>query len=101
MREPRQCLSSQPGAIARKHLRSTAARRIVPSGSAVSAFCRSRQTLFARAADGCEEAEVLALMSSAEEELMDALLSIHHEQRASAENENDPPASGRHSRGVR
>lgn len=43
------------------------------------------------AAEDCEEAEVLAVMSSGEEELMQSLLSIHAEQRsASAENENDP-----------
>ena len=40
-------------------------------------------------------------MSSPEEELMEALLSIRHGQRASAENDNDPPAPGRRSRGVR
>ena len=52
------------------------------------------------AADGCEEAEVLAVMSSADEELMESLLTLHEEQRqsATAENENeavtdrDPPA---------
>lgn len=33
------------------------------------------------AADGCEEAEVLGVMSSADEELMQALLNIHEEQR--------------------
>lgn len=43
------------------------------------------------AAMDCDEAEVLAVMSSTEEELMDALLTIHEEQRQSvgAENEND------------
>jgi len=33
------------------------------------------------AADGCDEAEVLGVMSSADEELMQALLNIHEEQR--------------------
>lgn len=36
------------------------------------------------AAEGCEEAEVLGVMSSADEELMDALLNIHEEQRLAA-----------------
>nr|WP_260600454.1 XRE family transcriptional regulator [Sphingomonas sp. ZFBP2030] len=45
------------------------------------------------AAEDCEEAEVLAVMSSAEEELMESLLTIHEEQRqvAKAVNENAPP----------
>lgn len=52
------------------------------------------------AADGCEEAEVLAVMSSPDEELMESLLTMHHGQRAAAaENENDPPTLGRRSRG--
>jgi transcriptional regulator with XRE-family HTH domain len=43
------------------------------------------------AAEGCDEAEVLAVMSSSEEELMESLLTIHHEQKQSvADNENDP-----------
>jgi transcriptional regulator with XRE-family HTH domain len=43
------------------------------------------------AAEGCEAAEVLAVMSSAEEELMQSLLTIHEEQRQSAAvNENGP-----------
>jgi transcriptional regulator with XRE-family HTH domain len=47
------------------------------------------------AAEGCDEAEVLGVMSSADEELMEALLSIHEEQR-SAVNSNDPaPRGGR------
>ena len=41
------------------------------------------------AAKDCDEAEVLALMSSSEEELMESLLTIHQEQRGAAENEND------------
>jgi len=46
------------------------------------------------AADGCEEAEVLAVMSSPEEELMQSLLNLHHDQRAdAAENENEPPST--------
>ena len=52
------------------------------------------------AAEGCEEAEVLAVMSSPEEELMESLLNLHHGQRAgAAENENDPPAPPRRSGG--
>ncbi|WP_445191567.1 helix-turn-helix domain-containing protein [Sphingomonas sp. Tas61C01] len=52
------------------------------------------------AADGCEEAEVLAVMSSPEEELMESLLTLHHGQRAdAAENENEPPTLGRRLRG--
>ena len=52
------------------------------------------------AADGCDEAEVLAVMSSPEEELMESLLNLHHGQRAdAAENENDPPTLGQRSRG--
>jgi transcriptional regulator with XRE-family HTH domain len=51
------------------------------------------------AAAGCDEAEVLAVMSSAEEELMESLLTIHHGQLATAENENDPPEPGRRSGG--
>jgi transcriptional regulator with XRE-family HTH domain len=43
------------------------------------------------AAEGCDEAEVLAVMSSSEEELMESLLSMHHEQsQVAAHNENDP-----------
>ncbi|MBB3912383.1 helix-turn-helix domain-containing protein [Sphingomonas desiccabilis] len=44
------------------------------------------------AAGDCEKAEVLAVMSSAEEELMQSLLSIHEEQRlgTGAVNENGP-----------
>jgi transcriptional regulator with XRE-family HTH domain len=43
-------------------------------------------------AEGCDEAEVLAVMSSAEEELMQSLFTIHEEQRQSAvaSNENGP-----------
>lgn len=46
------------------------------------------------AAEDCEEAEVLAVMSSAEEELMESLLTMHEEQRqgTNAVNENTPPA---------
>lgn len=42
------------------------------------------------AADGCDEAEVLGVMSSADEELMHSLLSIHEERRA-AEHASEPP----------
>ena len=44
------------------------------------------------AAEDCEEAEVLAVMSSAEEELMESLLTLHEEQRQGGEavNENTP-----------
>jgi transcriptional regulator with XRE-family HTH domain len=43
------------------------------------------------AAEDCEEAEVLAVMSSNEEELMESLLTLHEEQRlgATAVNENE------------
>jgi transcriptional regulator with XRE-family HTH domain len=52
------------------------------------------------AADGCEEAEVLAIMSSPDEELMESLLNLHHRRRAdAAENENEPPTLSRRSRG--
>jgi transcriptional regulator with XRE-family HTH domain len=34
------------------------------------------------AADGCDEAEVLGVMSSADDELMQSLLSLHEEQRS-------------------
>lgn len=48
------------------------------------------------AAEDCDEAEVLAVMSSAEEELMQSLLTIHEGQRqiAAASNENGPPKTG-------
>lgn len=53
------------------------------------------------AAEDCEEAEVLAVMSSGEEELMQSLLSIHAGQReAAAGNENDP-APGRRSKATK
>ena len=47
------------------------------------------------AAEGCDEAEVLGVMSSPDEELMEALLNIHHEQKASAAPSNDDMASDR------
>jgi transcriptional regulator with XRE-family HTH domain len=49
------------------------------------------------AAQDCEEAEVLAVMSSPEEELMQSLLTIHEEQRqgATAVNENMPTSAAR------
>jgi hypothetical protein len=34
------------------------------------------------AAEGCEEAEVLGVMSSSDEELMKALLDLHEDQKA-------------------
>ena len=43
------------------------------------------------AADGCDEAEVLGVMSSADDELMHSLLSIHEVQRSAAQ----LPASAR------
>lgn len=48
------------------------------------------------AAEGCDEAEVLAVMSSADEELMQSLLGMHEEQKKS-ERPLDPvrPARGR------
>ena len=52
------------------------------------------------AAEGCEEAEVLAVMSSEEEQLMESLLTLHHGQRGGpAENENDAPALSRRTGG--
>jgi mannose-6-phosphate isomerase-like protein (cupin superfamily) len=53
------------------------------------------------AAEDCDEAEVLAVMSSNEEELMESLLTLHEGQRqgAVAVNENDPtPDSARSAR---
>lgn len=48
------------------------------------------------AAEGCEEAEVLGVMSSADEELMGSLLSIHDEQRQRSTPANeDAPESAR------
>lgn len=49
------------------------------------------------AAEGCDEAEVLAVMSSSEEELMESLLHIHEEQRQAtvAVNENGPAGAPR------
>ena len=41
------------------------------------------------AAEGCDEAEVLGVMSSADEDLMHSLLSIHEEQRAAEKPAND------------
>lgn len=54
------------------------------------------------AADGCDEAEVLGVMSSADEALMGSLLSMHDEQRQRAAPANeDAPPSGRRSEGAR
>lgn len=48
------------------------------------------------AAEDCDEAEVLAVMSSDEEELMQSLFSIHEEQRqTAASNENGVPGGPR------
>lgn len=48
------------------------------------------------AAEGCEEAEVLAVMSSAEETLMESMLHLHEEQRQAAVPANeDAPATPR------
>jgi len=45
------------------------------------------------AADGCEEAEVLGVMSSPDEELMEKMIHIHHEKGSSAPSNDDsaPP----------
>jgi transcriptional regulator with XRE-family HTH domain len=47
------------------------------------------------AAEGCDEAEVLGVMSSPDEELMEALLHIHDEQKAGAAPSNDDSAPPR------
>jgi transcriptional regulator with XRE-family HTH domain len=47
------------------------------------------------AAQDCDEAEVLAVMSSSEEELMESLLHIHQEQKGAADNENESEAERR------
>ncbi|MES2136925.1 MAG: XRE family transcriptional regulator [Pseudomonadota bacterium] len=44
------------------------------------------------AADGCEEAEVLGIMSSADEDLMQSLLSLHEDQRKAEEPGQSPKA---------
>lgn len=43
-------------------------------------------------ADGCDEAEIIGVMSSADEELMQALMGIHHEQNG-GESANRAPAA--------
>jgi len=53
------------------------------------------------AAEGCDKAEVLAVMSSAEEELMQSLLTIHEEQRQAPGNENTPAPRHRRAGGGR
>ncbi|EJL29304.1 helix-turn-helix domain-containing protein [Novosphingobium sp. AP12] len=55
------------------------------------------------AAEGCEEAEVLGVMSSADDTLMEAMLHIHEEQRLNAApaNEDTPPAPRRRAKGAR
>ena len=52
------------------------------------------------AADGCDEAEVLAIMSSADEDLMSSLLSIHEEQKIASNvaNSSGAPAARRKKR---
>lgn len=52
------------------------------------------------AAEDCEEAEVLGVMSSADEELMEELLTMHDEQRqrAAPANEDAPEPHNRHAR---
>jgi transcriptional regulator with XRE-family HTH domain len=52
------------------------------------------------AAEDCEEAEVLGVMSSADEELMEELLTMHDEQRqrATPANEDAPEPHNRHAR---
>lgn len=53
------------------------------------------------AAEDCEEAEVLGVMSSADEELMEELLNMHDEQRqrATPANEDVPEAGARRAKG--
>ncbi len=51
------------------------------------------------AAEGCDEAAVLAVMSSSEEELMESLLTLHAEQRGTADNENEAATAPRPHRG--
>lgn len=55
------------------------------------------------AADGCDEAEVLGVMSSADEALMESMLTLHDQQRqhATAANEDTPPPRGKTARGRR
>ena len=55
------------------------------------------------AAEDCDEAEVLAVMSSNEEELMDSLLNLHEEQRqgGGAVNENEAAVGGKTGSGKR
>lgn len=52
------------------------------------------------AAEGCDEAEVLGVMSSADEALMESMLHIHEEQRQNAmpANEDTPASTGRRAR---
>lgn len=53
------------------------------------------------AAADCDEAEVLAVMSSSEEELMESLLTLHEEQKqgVAADNENDAVGGPNYGRG--
>jgi transcriptional regulator with XRE-family HTH domain len=50
------------------------------------------------AAEGCDEAEILGVMAAGEEELMEALLTIHDEQRQAAANDEDKPPRPTHVR---
>ena len=53
------------------------------------------------AAEDCEEAEVLGVMSSADEALMDTMLHLHEEQRQAAvpANEDTPPHKAKRAKG--
>jgi transcriptional regulator with XRE-family HTH domain len=54
------------------------------------------------AAEGCDEAEVLGVMSSADETLMEAMLHLHEEQRQAVSPANDvTPRRGRPKTGAR
>ena len=50
------------------------------------------------AAEGCEEAEVLGVMSSPDEELMEKMLSLHHERGGSLPSNDDSPVPRRTAR---
>ncbi|WP_440525329.1 helix-turn-helix domain-containing protein [Sphingomonas sp.] len=50
------------------------------------------------AAEGCEEAEVLGVMSSPDEELMEKMLSLHHEKGGNLPSNDDSPAPRRTAR---
>ena len=70
----------------------------VPLGKGQSIYIDSSMGHAYLAADGCDEAEVLAIMSSADEELMSSLLSIHEDRRIAsntANNSHDTVARGK------